>query len=59
MFADDTKLCGLVNTPKGQDAIQRLLHKLKKWAQEKLMWFNKCNATSCTWVVAIPTVSTS
>jgi len=40
-FADDTKLCGVVNIPKGWNAIQRDLYRLKKWAQGNLMMFNK------------------
>jgi len=40
-YADDTKLTGVVNMPEGQDAIQRDLDKLVKWAHVKLTMFNK------------------
>ena len=40
-FVDDTKLCGAVDTPEGQDAIHRDSGRLKQWAQVKLMKFNK------------------
>ena len=39
--AGDTKLCGVANTPEGQDTIQRDLLKLELWAQEGLMRLNK------------------
>jgi len=40
-FADDTKLCGAVNTLEGRDATQRDPDRLERWTCVKLMKFNK------------------
>ncbi|GAB0180182.1 hypothetical protein GRJ2_000483500 [Grus japonensis] len=50
-FADNTKLCGMVNMLEGRDAIQRNLDRLERWARVNRMKFNKakCKVLHVGW----------
>lgn len=52
---DDTKLCGVVHTLEGRDAIQRDLDTPDWWATANLVKFNKAR---CKGVRAIPNTKT-
>ncbi|PKU41593.1 rna-directed dna polymerase from mobile element jockey-like [Limosa lapponica baueri] len=40
-FANDTELCGAVDTLEGRDAVQTDFHRLEKWVSANLMTFKK------------------
>ncbi|KAF4805053.1 hypothetical protein TURU_002410 [Turdus rufiventris] len=43
-FENDTKLSGVIDIPEGQDALQRVLDKLKETVHGNLMRFNKAKS---------------
>ncbi|GAB0202810.1 cAMP-dependent protein kinase inhibitor alpha [Grus japonensis] len=43
-FANNTKLCGVVDMLEERDAIQRDLDRLERWARENRMKFNKAKS---------------
>jgi len=47
-FANDTKLCGMVDTLEGMDVFQRDLDRLERWARANLMKYNKAKVQGPT-----------
>jgi len=58
-FVDVTKLCDVVDTPEGWDAIHIRLGRLEQWAQENPRKFHKVKYKVLHLVPGSPTISTS
>ena len=56
--ANDTKLCGAVDTLEGRDVIQKDLDRLERWARANLMKFNKAKCKVLHMGRAIPRTNT-
>ncbi|KAJ7414432.1 hypothetical protein WISP_84224 [Willisornis vidua] len=53
-FADNTKLCGVVDTLEGKEVIQEDLDKVERWVHANLMNATRPSTRFFTWVGAIP-----
>jgi len=53
-FANNTKLCGVVDMLEGRDAIQRDLDRLEGWACVNCMKFNKAKCKVLLWRYSRP-----
>lgn len=57
-FVVDTELCGAVDTPEGQDVIERDLDKLQKWVWVSLTRFRKAKSKLLHLGWATPRINT-
>lgn len=57
-FQMTPKLSGALCLPERKDATQRDLESLEEWDYVNLMMFTRASARCCTWVRAMPSIST-